>query len=117
MGVVLAVLLATSVIAGIAWNRPAAGGVALIRMTVKRFEYAPHEVRLKRGVPVLIEITSLDVVHGFTLPDFGVRADVVPGIPTRVAFTPDRAGTFTFRCDVFCGSGHEELDGTIVVTE
>ena len=85
-------------------------------MTVKRFQYAPHEILLRNGVPAVLEITSLDVPHGFNLPDFHVRADVMPGRVTKLRFTPDRKGTFTFRCDVFCGTGHEELDGTLTVT-
>jgi len=89
----------------------------VIELTVKRFEYSPREIRLKRGAPVVLEITSLDVPHGFNLPDLHVRADVLPGRVTRVRLVPDRAGTFTFRCDVFCGTGHEELDGSVIVTD
>lgn len=88
----------------------------IVKMTVKRFEYSPRELKLRRGVPAVLEITSLDVPHGFNLPDFNVRADVLPGRVTKVRFVPDRAGTFTFRCDVFCGTGHEELDGELTVT-
>ncbi len=89
----------------------------VIKMSVKRFEYTPRDVMLKKGVPVVLEITSLDVPHGFNLPDLKVRADILPGQVTRVRLVPDRTGTFTFRCDVFCGTGHEELDGLITVTE
>jgi cytochrome c oxidase subunit II len=89
----------------------------VIRVTVKRFEYSPREIKLRKGVPVVFEITSLDVPHGFNLPDLQVRADVIPGKLARVRVAPDHAGTFAFRCDIFCGSRHEELDGTIVVTE
>ncbi len=103
------------VCAAVAWA-PAAE-LPVIRVTVKRFEYSPREIRLKRGVPVVLEISSLDVVHGFTVPQLGVRATVLPGIPARVQVQPDTAGTFTFRCDVFCGSGHEDLDGTIIVSD
>ena len=88
----------------------------VVKMTVKRFQYTPREISLRSGVPAVLEITSLDVAHGFNLPDFHVRADVMPGRVTKVRFTPDRKGTFTFRCDVFCGTGHEELDGTLTVS-
>jgi cytochrome c oxidase subunit 2 len=40
---------------------------------------------------------------------------VIPGKVTRVV--PDRVGTFTFRCDIFCGAGHEDLEGEIIVTQ
>jgi cytochrome c oxidase subunit 2 len=76
-----------------------------------------REVRLKKGVPVVLELTSLDVAHGFNLPDRGVRADVLPGLTTSVRIVPQQAGRFVFHCDIFCGTGHEELEGTIVVTE
>jgi cytochrome c oxidase subunit II len=49
--------------------------------------------------------------------DFGVRAEVKPGEVTRLRITPDKTGKFPFACDVFCGSGHEEMSGTLVVTE
>lgn len=94
-------------------NKPAE---RVIKMTVKRFEYMPREIRVKQGEPVVLEIISLDVAHGFNLPDFKTRADVLPGIPARVRLQPDRVGTFTFRCDLFCGTGHEELDGVLVVS-
>lgn len=114
----VAVVLCSTLLAYIlSVSQTRSGAEQVIPMTVKRFEYRPREVHLKRGVPVIFEITSLDVPHGFNLPDFGVRADVIPGRPARVRLVPDRIGTFTFRCDVFCGGGHEELDGTIVVTE
>jgi len=35
--------------------------------------------------------------------------------PVRIAFTPARPGEFEFVCDVFCGSGHEDMTGTLVV--
>lgn len=64
----------------------------------------------------MIELTSLDVATGFSAHDLELRGDVVPGRVTRLRFTPDKVGSFEFSCDVFCGSGHEEMNGTIVVT-
>jgi cytochrome c oxidase subunit 2 len=111
--------LVTGVIcAGLGATRDVRGATErVIPLTVKRFEYSVREIRLKKGVPVVFEITSMDVPHGFNVPDFGVRADVIPGTVTRVRLVPDRAGTFTFRCDIFCGTGHEDLEGELIVTE
>jgi cytochrome c oxidase subunit 2 len=51
------------------------------------------------------------------VPDFKVRAEVVmPGKPTFIRFTPDKTGEFLYLCDVFCGSGHENLEGSLFVT-
>ena len=52
---------------------------------------------------------------GFSAPGLGLQADLPPGKPVRVAFTPARAGDFEFSCDVFCGSGHEDMGGVIKV--
>jgi len=92
-------------------------GERVIPIKVKRFEYTPKEVTLKRGVPVVLELTSLDIAHGFNLPDLGVRADVLPGLTARVRIVPEQTGRFVFHCDIFCGTGHEELEGVIIVKE
>jgi cytochrome c oxidase subunit 2 len=40
----------------------------------------------------------------------------MPGQVTRVTLKPDSAGEFDFLCDNFCGTGHEEMNGEIIVT-
>lgn len=89
----------------------------VVRIVAKRFSYTPSEVRLKKGQTVVLELVSEDRVHGFNLPELGIRADVSPKETARVTITPVRAGTFPFHCDVFCGAGHEEMTGSLVVTE
>jgi len=87
----------------------------LVTVRAKRFEFEPAEIHLVRGEAVTLEFTSLDVPMGFNLPDFGLRSDVIPGGVARVQFTPDRSGQFPFHCDIFCGSGHENMSGVIIV--
>ena len=89
----------------------------VIKITAKKFEYSPNEVRLKKGVPVVLELTSLDRLHGFNIFDFGVRADINPGQVTRVRIVPEKTGTFVFRCDIYCGEGHENMEGKLIVEE
>jgi cytochrome c oxidase subunit 2 len=55
-------------------------------------------------------------VHGFSLPDFGVRRDVAPGAPVEVTITPAKSGRFHYLCDNFCGEGHDRMGGLLVVT-
>ncbi len=87
----------------------------VVPISAKRFEYTPNMIELKQGIPVLLELTSEDVDMGFSLPDFGLRADLLPGKVVRLPLRPDKVGKFTFFCDVFCGSGHEEMDGVMNV--
>ena len=89
----------------------------IIRISVSNFEFKPGEIIVKKGVPVLLQLTSKDRHHGFKLTEFHIRVDVKPGTAEEVRFVPDKIGKFTFFCDVFCGEGHEDMSGTITVTE
>ena len=86
-------------------------------MTAKQWEFQPSTITVKRGDHVKLTIRSTDVAHGFGLPDFGVSSRLEPGQDTVVEFDADKTGTFTFRCSVFCGSGHGGMSGQLVVTE
>jgi cytochrome c oxidase subunit 2 len=88
----------------------------VIKVSARRFSFTPGQIELKKGEPVVFELTTEDIFMGMNIPDFGVRSDIVPGKTTTLALTPDKAGTFTFLCDVFCGDGHEGMSGTLVVT-
>jgi cytochrome c oxidase subunit II len=88
----------------------------IIRIVARRFTYTPDKLTLKKDVPVVLELTTADVLMGFNAPDFQTRADIIPGKIARVRLVPDKVGTFTFLCDIFCGSGHETMNGTIIVT-
>ena len=88
-----------------------------IHVTAKKFQFTPDTITLKKGEPVVLVISSQDRKHGFNLRAFGIREDVSPGGTARIRFTPNKTGKFTFSCDVFCGEGHEDMTGTMVVTE
>ena len=68
-------------------------------------------------MPVVLEFTSLDRLHGFNCPDLGVRADIKPGKVAKVHITPQKVGDFEFHCDNFCGSGHANMTGMFHVVE
>jgi cytochrome c oxidase subunit 2 len=88
----------------------------IIKVVARKFDFTPGEIHLKKNVPVVLELTTLDVVMGFNAPDFGVRSDIMQGMTSRIRFTPDKVGEFPFYCDIFCGAGHEGMAGVIAVT-
>jgi cytochrome c oxidase subunit 2 len=90
-------------------------GLQVIQVQASRWAYDPATITLHEGEPVILELRSTDVHHGFNVPGLGLRADVLPDRPTRVRVTPKAAGTFLFRCDYYCGSGHEGMEGQIIV--
>lgn len=89
--------------------------IPVIVIKASRFHYQPDKITLKKGQTVMLEIEATDHLHGFSVPELGVRVDAIPGKKVRLKLTPTKAGTFSFHCDIFCGSGHEEMAGEIVV--
>ena len=94
----------------------AAAKPRVIKVVAKKFVFTPNHIEIKAGEAVVIELTALDFVHGFNVPDMNVRVDLPPGQVTRVPLKPATAGRFPFLCDNFCGDGHEQMNGSIVVT-
>lgn len=88
-------------------------GEPVVQISAHKFAYAPNEIHLKVGEPVIL--ASTDVDHGFNITALNVRADLVPGQVARVRLVPQKTGRFEFYCDNFCGLDHENMNGTIVV--
>jgi cytochrome c oxidase subunit 2 len=113
---VILIVLCILISDGIAVAADQAGSPQVIKITAKRFEYSPNEIRIKTGVPVIFDFTSLDRIHGFTVPDLGnIRLTIEPGKVKRITILAPKAGTYEFHCDLFCGDGHEGMTGTIIV--
>jgi cytochrome c oxidase subunit 2 len=88
-----------------------------IEITAKRFTFTPGEITIKKGVPVVLVLTSADVSHGLKFKELNVVVNAKKGQTNEVTFTPDKVGTFTGQCSVFCGSGHGSMKLTLHVTE
>ena len=86
-----------------------------IKVKASQFKFDPVEINVKLGEKVKLEIESLDVDHGFALPTFNVNAMLKAGTTTTVEFTADKKGNYPFFCSVFCGSGHGNMRGAIIV--
>jgi cytochrome c oxidase subunit 2 len=66
---------------------------------------------LPLGRPVIVHLSSRDVIHSFTLNEMRVRHDATPGIPTRTWFTPVITGQWDIACSQLCGVGHYRMRG------
>ncbi len=86
-----------------------------IKMTAKKYSFEPAEIRVKKGDHVKLVITALDRDHGIKLAAFHVEQKLPKGEATTVEFTADAAGTFPFECAKFCGMGHKNMKGQLVV--
>lgn len=66
------------------------------------------KLNLPVNQPIHLKMQSrdTDVIHNFWVPEFRVKQDLVPGVPTELRITPTRTGNFLVRCDELCGTGH-----------
>jgi len=97
-----------------AWS---ADQAKIIKISAKRFEFIPNQITLKKGTPVVFQITTQDRSHGFVIDGLNLRTDVEPGKVAELRVDPQKAGQYDFYCDVFCGSGHDGMTGKITVTD
>ncbi len=73
------------------------------------------EIIVKKGEKVTLKVTSLDVVHVFTIQEYNISEAIYPGEIKTIQFVPDKEGVFEFYCKRGCGLGHLEMKGKLVV--
>lgn len=83
----------------------------MISVDAKRWQFTPNIINVKKGQKVKIIINNTDTKHGINLPDFNVAGN------DSIEFTADKTGEFIFKCNNYCGDGHGEMQGKIIVTE
>ena len=74
-----------------------------------------NDVVVPQGLPVLFQVASTDVIHGFNIPNMRVKIDVVPGMINRVWFVAKETGQFDIGCAQHCGAHHYKMRGTLTV--
>jgi cytochrome c oxidase subunit 2 len=74
-----------------------------------------NELHVPLGQPVVLRMTSQDVIHDFFVPAFRIKQDVLPGRYTTLSFTATRLGEYPLFCAEFCGSEHARMLGRVVV--
>lgn len=85
-----------------------------IHMGVRQWEWDPKSITAKKGELVRLVIHNADVKHGLAIPDLGVNQDISED-GAVVEFVASKVGTFEFFCSIWCGEGHMEMRGKIVV--
>jgi cytochrome c oxidase subunit II len=90
-------------------------GVKEFDVIAKQFEFVPSTIKVKQGDTVRLKVTSVDVDHGVAIPQFGVNKGVPGGQTVLIEFVADRKGEFPLICSVYCGSGHMNHRGLLVV--
>jgi cytochrome c oxidase subunit 2 len=76
-----------------------------------------NELHVPLGVPVKLTMGSEDVIHSFFIPDFRVKADVIPGRYNTLWFTATKPGRYHLFCTQYCGTKHSAMIGWVTVME
>jgi len=73
------------------------------------------KLHIPAGVPVEMLLESKDVIHGFYVPEFRVKKDIVPGRYNRLWFQCNIPDTYDIYCTQYCGQGHSKMRSTCTV--
>lgn len=93
-----------------------AGEPRVIEVLAKRFTWEPAEIQVTVGERVRLVLRTADGLHGIELKKFKVSKEIPRGNKAvTVDFTADEAGRFPFICSEFCGDGHDDMKGMLVV--
>ncbi len=114
------VLIFISVIAGFSTLPRRAQAEAAprhIQVIAKRFAFDPAEITLKKGEPVILVLKSVDVPHGLRFRELHLDLKANKGGTAEAQITPEKTGTFTGHCSVFCGAGHGSMTLKLRVVE
>ena len=88
-----------------------------IEVLARRFTFEPSQIEATEGERLRIVVRSGDGVHGFEIEKFKVSEEIPRGgEPVVIEFTVDDAGTFPIVCSLFCGDGHGDMKGALIVT-
>jgi cytochrome c oxidase subunit II len=87
-----------------------------IDVVARRFAFEPARIEVAVGERVRLRVVSADGVHGLEIKKFKVKKEIPRGTtPVIIEFTASEAGEFPILCSEYCGDGHENMQGQLVV--
>jgi len=72
-----------------------------------------NELHVPIGRPIQLTLISQDVFHSYSLPEFRVKREVIPGRYTTVWFEATNPGTYHLFCTQYCGTDHSRMIGEV----
>ncbi|MFN6572695.1 cytochrome c oxidase subunit II [Dendronalium sp. ChiSLP03b] len=73
------------------------------------------ELHVPVGADVQLNLSADDVIHSFWVPNFRLKQDALPGIPTELRFVATKPGTYPVVCAELCGGYHGSMRTQVVV--
>ena len=93
--------------------------VDILSIHAQRSSSTEPVITINKNDRVVLKLRSSDVTHGFSLKTYGIylTEGIQPGKTIYVSFVADKAGSFPFACNVYCGDIHRHMRGTLIVRE
>ena len=95
--------------------RETAPGQYEVVMIGQAWSFTPNEVRIPAGSKVTFLMTTPDVIHGFHVEGTRLNVMLLPGQVSRVEYTFEEPGEHLIICHEYCGIGHHNMWGKVVV--
>ena len=73
------------------------------------------ELHVPVGADVKLNLAATDVIHAFWVPQFRLKQDAIPGIPTQLRFVATKPGTYPIVCTELCGGYHGSMRSQVIV--
>jgi len=95
----------------------AASAPRTVEVVASKFSFEPSRIEVAEGERVKLVVKSADGVHGFEIKKFKVSKKIPRGgEPVEIEFVANAPGEYPILCSEYCGKGHEDMKGTLVVT-
>lgn len=88
-----------------------------ITLTARKFKFSRPTIIVQKGQPVRLTVTSTDVEHGFAIKELKIKERIEAKQSKVIMFKPEQSGRFRYYCSVYCGDGHDDMTGELVVTD
>jgi cytochrome c oxidase subunit 2 len=100
-------------------QEPAPAEPKVFEVVAKRFAFEPATIEVIEGDRVRLVVRSADGPHGVEIKKFNVKKAVPRAKPgdssVIIEFVASEPGSFPILCSEYCGNGHEDMKGTLVV--
>lgn len=88
----------------------------IIEITARRFAFEPASVEASVGEHLQLVVRSADGVHGLEIKKLKIKKEVPRGgEPVTIDFTATTEGTFPILCSEYCGKGHTDMTGMLII--
>lgn len=90
--------------------------VQVVHVVASDWKWTLDKTTFSANEPIQFDVTSKQGTHGFSIEGTSVSKPVSPGQNVQVTWTPPKPGTYTIRCDIYCGKGHAQMVQSFTVS-